>query len=500
MIRTPEQYVESLNDGRVLYFQGERVPDVTKHPIMKINVASASMDWVLANHPKYGDLLTMEEDGERVMFLWKQPKTAEDLVRRRDIFITTNRINMTIGGSNLHAMGVDALAAAGLVASRMDRQLGTHYMDAVEDYRQYLKKNDPGVTGAITDVKGNRSLHPSAQVQHKDFYVRVVDRQRQGIVVRGAKMHITAAPVANEIIVSPCRTHREEDKDYAVVFATPLNAKGITQIVSPPGTIKTGDEAAWDWPISGRRGGATESLIVFNDVFVPWNRVFMCGEWQFTRDIAWAFGTFHRIYGTAHTVANLEVKAGAAALMADYNGLEKYPHIREKLAWLAMHAETCDAISRAACEHPHIEPETGFAIPNMVYSNIAKYKFANDAAESSKYVADICGGLAYDVFSYNDWMNPEIRPFIEKYLAGKAGVPTEHRLRAIRLVKDLTGLNHDQKDIHAEGSLAAQKMALYAGSDWNRYKAAAKRVAGIPGWEEHFIFKGLPEYPPKGLV
>jgi len=199
-------------------------------------------------------------------------------------------------------------------------------------------------------------------------------------------------------------------------------------------------------------------------------------------------------------VAKLELKTGAAALMAEYNGIDKYPHIQEKLAWLTMHTETCDIVSRAACEHPDIDPNTGLVAPSLVYSNIAKFKFANDAAEASKLAADICGGLVGTVPCYRDWMNPEERPLIEKYLAGKAGIPTEHRLRAIRLVKDLTTHNEDVIHIHAEGSLVAQKMALYAGGDWARYKAAAKRAAGIPGWEEHPLFKDLPEYPAKGLT
>ena len=497
MIRTPEEYVKSLNDGRVLYYLGEKVPDITQHPLLRRIIDAESMDWVIANHPKYRDLLTMEdEDGDRVMFLWKQPKTAEDLVRRRDIYLTCCRVGMG-GGSSLHSMGVDALAAAGFVAKRMDKQLGTSYMEAVEDYRQHLKKTDPGITGAITDVKGNRSLRPSAQEQHQDFFVRVVDRQKDGIVVRGAKMHITATIGANEIICSPCRAHREEDKDYAVVFATPLNAKGVKLIASPPEVKELGEEALWDWPYTGKRGGSSECLIVLDDVFVPWNRVFMCGEWQFSRDIAWAFGTFHRVYGTAHTVAKLELKTGLASLIAEYNGVDKYPHIQEKLAWLANHAATVDIISQAACEHPDIDPETGFAAPNLMYANIAKYKFANDSFESSKLVTDIAGGLVSDTFSYRDWMNPEERPLLEKYLAGKAGIPTEHRLLAIRLIKDVTGNFHDSTAIHGEGSLAAQRMAIYAAADWARYKSIAKRVAGIPGEEALPEFKDFPEYPPK---
>jgi len=495
MIRTPQQYLESLNDGRVTYFRGERVTDVTKHPLLKGSIDRASMDYILANDPRYRDLITMEEDGERVMFLWKQPKTAEDLLRQREIFITSCRIGMGVG-MNLHAMGVHALMAAGVVAVKMDKQLGTHYAEAVEDYRTYLKKTDAAITGAITDVKGNRSLRPSKQEQHKDFYVRVVDRQKDGIIVRGAKMHISATACVNEVIVSPCRAHGQDDKDYAVVFATPLNAKGITLLTMPMTTGQTGEEADWDWPIRGSSVGTTETLIVFDDVFVPWNRVFMCGEWQYSKDIAWAFGTFHRLYSICHSVAHAEYMAGAGALMAEYNGLDKYSHIQEKLAWLAMYAERTNIISRAACAFPDIDPETGLAVPNLMYTNITKYQFADDRFQASKILADITGGIVATAPCYRDWANPDERPILEKYFASKGGVPTEHRLRLIRMIKDIT-TGEDAAIIHAEGSLAAQKIAMYASADWERYKAAAKRVAHIPGWEKHPLFKDFPDYPPR---
>jgi len=487
MIRTAEQYVESLNDGRVIYLNGERIPDITKHPAFKGSINARALSYTLYDHPRFKDLLTVEEDGDRFLFLWNQPKTAEDLVRRRDLYITCMR-----WGAAMSGMGPDALAATGVVTARMDKQLGTHYTEAVEDYRKHLKAADPAITGAITDVKGNRGLRPSAQEQHKDFYVRVVDRQKDGIVVRGAKMHISATPTANELIVSPCRAHREEDKDYAVVFATPVDAKGITLLTSPALFSETGEEAEWNWPGSGRGGGVSECMIVFDDVFVPWNRVFMCGEWQFTRDQAWMFGVFHRLFGTCHKVISTELAAGVAALMAEYNGIDRYPHIQEKLAWLAMHAQLVDVMARAGCEHPDIFPDIGLAAPNLMYTNIAKYLFANDQHETSKLVADITGGVASTVFSYKDWMNPEERPYIEKYLAGKNGIPTEHRLRVVRLAKDLIGHGHDGAFIHTEGSLAAQTMAMYAGSDWERYKALAKRTARIPGWKEHPALADLP--------
>jgi 4-hydroxybutyryl-CoA dehydratase / vinylacetyl-CoA-Delta-isomerase len=495
MIRTVEQYVESLRDGRIIYINGEKVPDITKHPSFKGPINSRAMSYYLYNHPNFKDLLTLEEDGERFLFLWKQPRNSEDLVRRRELYITCMR-----WGAGMSGMGPDSLAASGIVAAKIDKAKGTHYSDAIEDYRKHLRAADPAITGAITDVKGNRSLRPSEQKQHKDFYVRVVDKNKDGIVVRGAKMHISATPTANELIVQPCRAHREEDKDYAVVFATPINAPGIKLFTSPPHYSETGEEAEWNWPATGRHAGVSECMIVFDDVFVPWNRVFMCGEWEFTRDQAWLFGVFHRLFGTCHKVISTELIAGTAALMAEYNGIDHYPHVQEKLAWLAMNTQLVDVLARAACMQPDFYPEFGFAAPNLAYTNMAKYSFANNQHEANKLLSDITGGLACTVFNYKDWMNPEERPFIEKYLAGKDGVSTEDRMKATRLSKDLTGHHHDVLAIHAEGSLAAQKMMLFASADWKRYKAIAKRVAKIPGWETHTFTKDLPPLPTKWIT
>ncbi|MFZ0451636.1 MAG: 4-hydroxyphenylacetate 3-hydroxylase N-terminal domain-containing protein, partial [Desulfatiglandaceae bacterium] len=321
MIRSVEQYLESLKDGRVIYCLGERVKDVTTHPILQAVVQSAAMDYVFPNDPEYRDLfVTKNENGDEVHFLLTAPKNADDLIRRREIFLTASR---TGGGVNLHSVGVDALAALGVVAERMDRDLGTNYVERVQDYRQYAQTEDLGLIGAMTDVKGDRSVSPSRQRDHQDYYVRVVDRQEAGIVVRGSKIHISHTPGANEAIVMPCRAHREEDKDYAVVFAVPLNAEGVKIITAEPTTRETGEAGVWDYPMSATQGhGASECMIVFDDVFVPWKRVFMCGEWQFSRDIAHTFATFHRLFGTSRMTAEFEMLTGAAALVAEYNGLE----------------------------------------------------------------------------------------------------------------------------------------------------------------------------------
>lgn len=484
MIRTVEQYLESLRDGRVIYNSGERVKDVTTHPVLRRVVRGGCMDYVLTNDPEHRDLfVTKNEKGEDVHFLWTSPKTSEDLIRKRNIYIEGCRY----GGSGLHSMGVDALAAARVVAGRMDRNLGTNYIEHVEHFREQLQSTDDGITGAQTDVKGDRGLHPASQVQHKDFYVRIVDRQKDGIVVRGAKYHISSTPACNGAIVLPCRTHQEPDKDYAVVFYTPLNAKGITLISSEP-TIRglSTEETYWDYPASAGGGiGDGECMIIFDDVFVPWENVFQAGEWQFSRDIAYAFGTFHRLFACCRMVPAMENMTGIAALMAEYNGLEKYTHIQNKLAWLANITESLKAISEAACMFPDKEAEADLVVPDGMLTNIAKYIYADNFHEVTKVVQDISGGIVADPIQFRDWNNPEERPLLEKYLAGKAGIPTEHRLKAIRYVKDVTGWQHGSHTIHAEGSLAAQQKMFYFDADWDLYKARAKRASGIPGWKEH---------------
>ncbi len=494
MIRSIEQYVESLKDGRVIYCLGERVGDVTSHPILKRVIQNSAMDYFFTNDPKYRSLFVAKnEEGEEVHSLFLSPKSPEDLLKRREIFLTSWRSG---GGTNLHSVGVDALEASRVVAGRMDKRLGTHYVERVEAYRKYLQKEDLGLIGAMTDVKGDRSLRPSKQKKHQDYYVRVVDRQKDGILVRGAKMHISSTPGANEVIVMPCRAHGEEDKDYAVVFALPLNAKGITLITMEPTMREEGEEALWDYPLSAVTGHlASECMIVFEDVFVPWERVFLCGEWEFSRDFTYLFAIFHRLFGVCRMTSELELLTGVGALMAEYNGIETYSHVRDKLAWLAMYTEAVDVIGKASCLYCEKEPDSELVYPNLVYINTAKYLFADNYHQAMKIVHDICGGIAATIPTYRDWVNQETHPLLEKYLGGKAEVPTEHRLRVIRLLKDLTHPHFQVGSIHGEGSLAAQRMFLYMGADWERYKAAAKKAVRIPGWEEEPTYGPLPDYP-----
>jgi len=493
-IRTAQEYKESIRDDRVVYFRGERIKDVTEHPIFDLTIRQMGQDYLIAQDPKYKDLFVDRNgDGEEMRFLHKPECSAEDLLRRRKIVQLLARIGFGIpGGSN--TTGKDALNAISVVCDRMDRQTGSKYRERVEAYREHLLKNDPAVIGAVTDIKGDRSLRPSKQVPHQDFYVRVVDRTPEGIVVRGAKAHISLAPCANEMICIPCRRHKEEDKDCAVVFACPVNARGITMISTDCETTEI--DNTFDHPFSSSIFFA-DAIVIFDDVFIPNEKVFMDGEWRYSGDMAYAFGNSHRLFADSYKYVELEILAGAAALIAEYNGLEKIPHIQDKLSWMTMYCEAEEALAEQACVKCVRDPGSDVVYPNPMYSNIAKYFFADNYHQAIKNLQDIAGGLVCTIPSSKDWLNPETRPLLEKYLEGKHGIPTEHRMRAFRLIKDLTSSWHSTLTIHGEGSLATQRMSILALADLERYKAAARRVARIKVDDEHPLYRDLPDYPPK---
>ncbi len=489
MIKTVAQYLESLNDGREVWCLGERVADVRTHPTISTIIRMAAMDYVLPNHPDYRDIfVTQDEDGEDINFLLTSPKSSEDMLRRRECYMVGMRSG---GGVLVHCMGADALASFSVAAEVMDKKMGTGYVERVEQYRRHLQKNDLALTGAITDVKGDRSLHPSQQKQHQDFYLRVVDRQKDGIIVRGAKVHISASPCANELLCLPCRTHGEADQDYALAFAVPVNTPGVKLLAVEPNVRLYGQECEFDYPLSDHLQ-PSESLVVFDDVFVPWERVFMCGEWQYSQVLAYAFASYHRLFGTCKMTSTLETMTGAASLIAEYNGVRNVPHVRKKLAWMAYITETVQMLAKQACLDPVTEFGMDVMMPNRMAINASKFTYASNFHQMVQNMQDIGGGLTTTVPAFRDWNNPELQPFIEKYLGAKGDVSTEERIRILRLIKDVTGNHWEVDTIHGEGSMAAQEMFLFGSANWSKLHAAARRAAHIDGWQDDSIYGKLP--------
>ncbi|MEN3284546.1 MAG: 4-hydroxybutyryl-CoA dehydratase / vinylacetyl-CoA-Delta-isomerase [Solirubrobacteraceae bacterium] len=452
-LRTASAYRESVRDGRRLIYRGQEVEDVTAHRSLRRTIDHAS---ALFDHPSEGphDLWTFWDSGldEEVSAYFKRPTDAAGLRHRGDLIEeTTRRARSTL--NIIKAVGTDALLGLEQVAPRVDAEHGTDYARRVREFREHCAREDLAMALAATDAKGDRSLPPSAQAD-PDLHLRVVSRDSQGIVVRGAKLHTTAAPSANELICIPCRAMSEDDAEYALAFAVPLNASGLTMISHP-----LVDGAAAEHPVSSRNI-EVETLTIFDDVHIPSDRVFLCGEHQYAGAVATAFANFHRYTAISYKPPFVDLLIGAAALAADQLGITNASATRDKLARLIVYGELIRTTRLAAAERCTIDELSGLAIPDPVATNAGKYHFASGFHEAVALVQDLAGGLVVTAPGIEDLEHREFGASVEKYLAGRAGVGGRERWELVQLIRDLTasefgGYNY-VVTLHGEGSLGAQ--------------------------------------------
>jgi 4-hydroxybutyryl-CoA dehydratase/vinylacetyl-CoA-Delta-isomerase len=474
-IKTPEQFKESLRDGRVVYLEGERVADVTTHPKLKTCVETAASDYAMAEMPEYKDLAIVHDKklNEPISRYFHRPQNSEDLLKRHDLMLQACRLNSAVTPFAREMM--DSFNAIQVTVATMGNK---EYVGRTEAYLDYLKKNDLSVAGAITDVKGDRALRPADPKQgHPEYYLKIVSKNKDGIIVRGAKAHITAPPYVNELIVMPCRNLTEGDADYAVAFACPVNTKGLIHIAHP----FRGTESKHDFPVPLTIPAHTDCMVVFDDVFVPWDKVFLCGEWQWAATMVYNFAYLHRHTATTYHIPMVEVMLGLAGAIAECHGIDRSPLIREKITDLIIYLQTMKSLARSSCID--FVMHGGMAIPNPVTSNLAKYYYANEYHNASKLLEDLAGGLLTTAPTYADWKNPEERKFMDKYLGGKAGCSAEERLRLLQLMRvyPYLGLESDILNIHAEGSLMAERLTIFgeARKEVDEYKKQAKNIAGV---------------------
>ena len=477
-LRTPQAYKTSLQDERVIYYKGERVKDVTTHPVLRVAVQHASIDYEMAENPRYRDLAVVHDPhtGEEISRYFHLPRSSDDLLKRSQLIETATGLGRTLVVL-IKEIGSDALFALHMVARRMDDTLQTDYLSRVRQFYQHCARNDLAVAVAQTDVKGDRSLGPSQQT-HPDYYVHIVDERPDGIVVRGAKIHTSVLTNANEVIVLPTRNMSEADRDYAVAFAIPVNTPGLKMICSPYGAPRPGHH---DHPITSQHK-MTETLTVFDDVFVPRERVFLQKEWQFAGDLAKTFVEFHRFTAISYKLPLTDALVGAAQLIADYNGLTRAGHIREKITRLIAYTQTLRALTVQAAQQCHVEEE-GLAVPSPLLVNIAKLHFAENYHQMVAYLQDISGGMLVTAPGEDDLRNPETRPFIDKYLGGKAGVSAVARLRLLNMISELTSSDFGGYQavlaIHAEGSIEAEKLTIHREYDFRHSLDLATYIAGL---------------------
>ena len=477
--RSKEAFIRGLQDGRTVYYRGERVADATTHPVLKTATEHAALEYELTEDPDYHELLTYTLPGsqERYSRYFKTPENAEDLLRRREIIDLGTRAGGTFF-LIIKEIGSDCLFALNVISKRLDAKYGTNYHERVMRYYEHCRSNDLAMAVAQTDTKGDRSLHPHQQ-EHPDYYVRIVDETKDGIIVRGAKVHTTNTVCSDELMVIPTRSLGPDDREYAVAFAVPMATEGLKLIVSP---FSHTDHNTFHHPVSARHH-LLETLTVFDDVFVPWERVFLKGEWDFAGPLALTFVQFHRFTAVSYKAPLLDFFVGAAELMAEMNGIRRAAHVREKLVKLIAYAETVRALTKAAAWECKML-DGRIAVPDPVTTNMAKWYFANNFHQHVAYLQDIAGGLLVTGPAEEDLKNPETAAYITKYLGGKKGIPTEDRLKLFNLIRDLTtsdiGGYNEILSIHAEGSLEAQKLTIAAEYDTKPSVDYVKGLIALP--------------------
>lgn len=476
-LRTPQEYKASLQDDRVIYYKGERVEDVTTHPVLQVAVNHASIDYAMAEDPRHRDLAVATDPatGAPISRYFYLPRDSDDLLKRSRLIETATSLGRTLVVL-IKEIGSDALFALHMLARYMDDHHQTEYLQRVKQFYRHCIDNDLAVAVAQTDVKGDRSAGPLGQT-HPDYYVHIVEERADGIVVRGAKIHTSVLTNANEVIVLPTRNMAEADQDYAVAFAIPVNTPGLKMICSPYGAPRDGQ---FDHPITSQHK-MTETLTVFDDVFVPRERVFLQKEWQYAGVLAKTFVEFHRFTAISYKLPLTDALVGAAQLIAQYNGLLRAGHIREKITRLIAYTETLRALTQQAALDCRIAEED-IAVPSPLLVNTAKLHFAENYHRMVAYLQDISGGILVTGPSEADLHNPETRAYVEKYLGG-ADVAASERLRALNMISDLTasdfGGYQEVLAIHAEGSIEAEKMTIHREYDFQRSLQLAKYIAGI---------------------
>jgi len=452
-LKTKQEYIDSLRRLKpTVYMFGEKIENPVDNPRIFAGINATGATYELAEMDEYRDMITTVSPytGETVNRFTLPPCSIEDLVMR----VKLNRILGGFTGTCFQrCTGLDCLGALSIVSYSIDQKHGTHYYDRFVDFLKYMQKDDLTGNASVTDVKGDRSLSPHEQ-EDKDLYLRVVDKSKEGIIVRGAKAHQTGSLSCHEVIVLPTRALREGDEDYAVAFAIPADTKGLIHIVGRS-SLDTRELEGVD--CGNIRYSKYCPTLIFNDVFVPWERVFMCGEVEFAGEIVGRFSAFHRQSHGGCKSGKIDAMTGAAQLMAEYNGTSKVGHIREKIVDMIHRAETIYGCSLAASYEGRKEVSGTYFI-DPVLANASKIHEGKEMAEAGRLLVDVAGGYVADLPSDKDLQNPDIGPLIQKYLKGVADIPTMDRVKMFRLVEKMVLESADTiSDIHGGGSAAAHR-------------------------------------------
>ena len=477
MLMSGTQYIESMKKYNPRIFLGGQQVKLLENPTTMTVIRANATVYDLALEQQHQDIMTVysEYTGAVVNRNLHIARSTADLEKRAEMALLTSQV---LGTCNYRCVGADILNALAGVTWEMDRELGTDYHQRFTKHLKYLQENDLACSGAVTDPKGDRGKRPGQQ-EDPDVYVHIKEKKADGIVVRGAKVSQSGAIGAHETMVIPTMGMKPGEEDFAVAFAVPNGAEGITYI-SQYTPFSAERELNDPKHLGNPQYGQRETCImVFDDVFVPWENVFLCGETKYCGKLIARFAKTHRMNcGGACKVGFADIIIGATQLMAEYSGVHKAPHIVDKITDMVRICETARACSVAAALKGREEPAgSGFYQPDDVFGNAAKLTVAEGFWDLMKWAGDIGGGMAVTMPSEKELDNPETGPYVRKFL--KASAPAEARLRIGKVIQNWCAGLHGAGTWHGAGSPMAQKMALYHLANLDEKKALAKKIAGL---------------------
>ncbi len=479
-LMTGEQYIESIRKMNMqVYMFGKKIDSPVDNPILRPALNSVRMTYDLAQKPEYQDLMTVisPETGERINRFTHIHRSTEDL---RNKVKMQRLLGQQTAACFQRCVGMDAFNAVYSTTYEVDQKHGTHYHENFKKFMLSVQSGDLTVDGAMTDPKGDRSKAPHAQ-EDPDLFLRVVERRPDGIVVRGAKMHQTGILNSHEVIVMPTIAMGPEDKDYAVSFAVPVDSEGIFMIIGRQ-SCDTRKLENTELDVGNSEFGGVEALVVFDNVFVPNDRIFLNGETEFAGMLVERFAGYHRQSYGGCKVGVGDVLIGAAALAADYNGCSKASHIKDKLIEMTHLNETlyCCGIACSAEGHP---TASGSYMIDLLLANVCKQNVTRFPYEIVRLAEDIAGGLMVTAPSEADFRDPKLGPVIDKYLKAAPGVTVENRLRVLRLIENLSlgtaAVGYRTESMHGAGSPQAQRIMIARQGNLEHKKALAKAIAHI---------------------
>ncbi len=481
-IHTKTDYLDSLkNRNLTIYLMGELVEDPLTHPIIKPSIEAMAETYALAERePELASAISPYTNEPINRFL----HIAEN---NQDLYLQNQmqrKLGQLTGTCFQRCVGMDAFNALHSVTYEIDEKYKTDYHKKFISFLTKMHESNLVIGGAMTDVKGDRSKPPHQQAD-QDLYLRVVKRDKKGVYVSGAKAHQTGCLNSHWMVIMPTLRLTEDDKDYAIVGALPIESEGITYIYGRQ-SCDTRSMEPGEYDVGNKYFAGQEAMVIFDNVFIPNEYIFMNGEYDFAAMLVERFTCYHRRSYVCKAGVG-DVMIGAAATIAEYNGVENKSHIREKLVEMNKLNETIYATGIASSLQGK-ETKSGNFINDDLLANVCKQHVTKETYEIGRLAQDLAGGLVASMPSGIDIHESDMSPNLKKYLKGKEDINTEDRVKMLRLIENMTlGRNavaYLTESMHGAGSPQAQRIQISRKVDIEEKKNFAKKLSGIIKREE----------------